>query len=337
MRFPMARTVLSFLTLTAFLYASQVNVYSHRHYDSDRLLFERFTEQTGIEVNVVTARAGELIQRLQREGRLSPADVLITVDIGNLQEAKDKGLLRPITSETIAENIPPHLRDSENYWHGLTKRARIIVYNKETVDPRTLSTYEALTEPEWKGRLLVRSSDSMYNQSLMASLVAHKGEAAAQAWAEGVVANLVRAPRGNDRDQIRAVAAGEADLAVVNTYYLGLMENSPNAADRQVAASVGIFFPNQDDRGAHINISGAGVTASSRNPEAAVKLIEFLTAQEAQQIFAQENYEYPANPSVALSDTVAAWGQFKEDTISLTEVGQQVHKAIGIFDRAGWR
>jgi iron(III) transport system substrate-binding protein len=337
MKFPFLKTAFSFLALSAFVYAAQVNVYSHRHYDSDRLLFERFTEQTGIEVNVVTAKAGELIQRLEREGRLSPADVLITVDIGNLQEAKDKELLQPIESEVIAENIPAHLRDGENYWHGLTKRARIIVYNKETVDPAELSTYEALAQPAFEGRILVRSSGNIYNQSLLASLIAHHGEEAAQEWAEGIVANMARTPRGNDRDQIRAVAAGEADLAIANTYYMGLLENAPNEADRTVAKSVGIFFPNQEGRGAHINISGAAVTASSQNKEAATKLIEFLTSEEAQRIFARENYEYPANPAVAVSETVAAWGQFKEDTISLTKVGQQVHKAIGVFDRAGWR
>lgn len=330
-----ALTVLA--AFSALALAAEVNVYSHRHYDSDKRLFETFTQETGIKVNVVTAKANELLQRLEREGKLSPADVLITVDIGNLQEAKEKGLLRAVNSKTLEANIPPHLRDADGQWFGLTKRSRVIVYNKTNVKPEALSTYEALTEPQWKGRVLTRSSDSLYNQSLLASLIAHKGEAAAESWAKGVVANLARAPKGNDRDQIRAVAAGEGDVALVNTYYLGLMQTSPKEEDRNVAASVGVFFPNQADRGAHINISGAGVTAASKNSAEAIKLIEFLASEKAQKVFAQENFEYPANPKVPVSDVVAGWGKFKEDTIALSKVGAEVKKTLGVFDRAGWR
>lgn len=322
---------------SALALAAEVNVYSHRHYDSDKLLFETFTKETGIKVNVVTAKANELLQRLEREGKLSPADVLITVDIGNLQEAKEKGLLKPVSSKTLESNIPAHLRDADGQWFGLTKRSRVIVYNKANVKPEALSTYEALTDAKWKGRVLTRSSDSLYNQSLLASLIAHKGEAAAESWAKGIVANLARAPKGNDRDQIRAVAAGEGDVALVNTYYLGLMQTSPNEADRQVAASVGVFFPNQAGRGAHINISGAGVTAASKNSAEAIKLIEFLASEKAQKVFAEENFEYPANPKIPLSDVVAGWGKFKEDTIALSKVGAEVKKTLPLFDRAGWR
>jgi iron(III) transport system substrate-binding protein len=315
----------------------EVNVYSHRHYDTDKKLFQMFTERTGIKVNVVKAEADQLIKRLELEGRNSPADLLITVDAGRLFKAKSKGLLQPISSEILNKNIPSHLRDPEGYWYGLTTRARVIVYHKERVKLSELSTYEALTDKKWKGRILVRSSHNIYNQSLLASIIAAKGPTFAEEWTKGVVANMAREPKGNDRDQVKAIAAGIGDIALVNTYYIGQMLDSNNPQEREAAEQVGIFFPNQDGRGAHINISGAGVTLSSKNLENAIKLLEFLSGDDAQRLFAQANYEYPVKPGVDRSEQVKSWGDFKADSINMSLLGQLNREAVEIFDRAGWR
>lgn len=314
-----------------------VNVYTHRHYDADRLLFERFTEQTGIRVNVVSAAADQLIKRLELEGVHSPADVLITVDISRLHQAKTLGLLQPVQSDTLSANIPAHLRDPEGHWFGLTRRARIIVYAKDRVDPSELSTYEDLTAPKWRNRLLVRPSDNTYNQSLLASIIAHHGVDDARAWAQGIVANLARPPRGNDRDQIKAIASGTGDIAIVNTYYIGLLMASDNAAERQAAEKIGVFFPNQQDRGAHINISGAGVTAHAPNRDNAIALLKYLSGDHAQQIFAESNFEYPVKPDVAWAPLLTAWGTFKADTLSLERLGKLNTQAVRTFDEARWR
>lgn len=314
-----------------------VNVYSHRHYDVDQQLYEQFTEQTGIEVNVVQAGADELIQRLSREGDNTQADVLITVDAGRLYRAKSMDLLQPVESETLTSNVPSHLRDPDGMWYGLTKRARIIAYHRERVNPDNLSTYEALAEDEWRDRIAVRSSSNIYNISLLASLVAHHGEERAREWAAGVVENMVRQPQGNDRDQLRAVAAGEADIAIVNTYYVGHMANSSNPEEVEVAEQIGVFFPNQEGRGAHINVSGAGVTRHAPNPENAVRLIEFLSGAQAQEQFARGNYEYPVQPDLPAADVVESWGEFNEDTLNLSELGQHQEQAVRIFDEVGWR
>jgi iron(III) transport system substrate-binding protein len=241
-----------------------VNVYSHRHYDTDRELFRRFTEASGIEVNVVTASADELITRLENEGAASPADVLITVDAGRLHRARERGLLQPIRSELLEGSIPAQLRDPDGQWFGLTTRARIIAYHRGRVQPESLSTYEALAEPQWRGRVLTRSSSNVYNQSLLASIIAHEGEGAAESWAQAISGNLSRAPSGGDTDQIKALAAGAGDVAIVNTYYLARLASSSNAEERRIAEQVGAFFPNQNGRGTHINVSGAGVPATRR-------------------------------------------------------------------------
>lgn len=314
-----------------------VNVYSHRHYDVDQQLFERFTEKTGIRVNVVSASADELITRLENEGENSPADVLITVDAGRLHRAKSKGLLRPIDSEFLKETVPASLRDPEGHWFGLTMRARVMVYDPSRVAPGELSTYEDLADPRWKGRILVRSSGNVYNQSLLASLIAAVGEEVAERWAAGVAANMARPPSGGDRDQIKAVAAGVGDVAISNTYYFGRLLASSDPEERQLMERLRVHFPNQDGRGTHVNVSGAGVTMSSKNVENAIRFIEFLVSEEAQRVFAEANFEYPVNPRVEPAAILQAWGEFKKDTLNLARLGELNATAVEVFDRAGWR
>jgi len=314
-----------------------VNVYSHRHYDTDQELFRRFTESTGIQVNVQTASADELITRLETEGADTQADILVTVDAGRLQRARARGLLRGVSSETLDKNVPANLRDPEGYWYGLTQRGRVIVYAKDRVSPDDLSTYEDLADPKWRGKILVRSSENIYNQSLLASIIAVRGDEEAERWAEGVVQNMARTPQGSDRDQVRDVAAGVGDLAIVNTYYLGLLFNGEDEGDRALADQVGVFFPNQSDRGAHMNVSGAGVTAYSPNPDNALLLLEFLTDTEAQTGYAEANYEYPVKPGIEWAETLIGWGEFRPDTLNLSVLGELNARAVMLFDRAGWR
>ncbi len=284
--------------------SNEVNVYTHRHYESDQKLFKLFEEQTGIKINVINASADELIQKMSLEGSNSPADVLITVDAGRLHRAKTSDLLQSISSKTLDSIIPSHLKDEDNHWFALTKRARVIAYAKDRVNPGELSTFEALTEEKWQNKLLIRSSGNIYNQSLLASIIANHGEDYAKEWVTGIVNNMARTPRGNDRDQVKAVAAGEGDLAIVNTYYIGLMENSSNPEEVQVTQSIGLFFPNQETTGTHINVSGAGVAKYAPNKENAIKFIEFLVSEEAQSVFALTNYEYPVNENVEVSETL---------------------------------
>ncbi|HSH46689.1 MAG TPA: Fe(3+) ABC transporter substrate-binding protein [Longimicrobiales bacterium] len=314
-----------------------MNVYSHRHYESDDRLYEQFEEETGIRVNVVTASADELITRLEREGEASPADVLITVDAGRLHRARSRDLLQPVVSEVLEANVPSHLRDREGMWYGLTRRARVIAYHRERVDSSALSTYEALADPEWEGRVLIRSSSNVYNQSLLASLIAHLGPEAARNWAAGVVSNMAREPSGGDTDQLKAVAGGVGDVAVVNTYYLARLHGSEDEEERRVAEVLGVHFPNQDGRGAHVNVSGAGVTRHARNPENAVRLLEFLTSDAAQQVYAEANGEYPVKEGVAWSPVLESWGQFNTDELDLSELGELNDEAVRIFDEVGWQ
>ncbi len=314
-----------------------VNVYTHRHYAADQLLFQQFEETTGIKVNVINASADELIQKMSIEGPQSPADVLITVDAGRLTRAKDQDLLQPIESDVLNRTIAPHLKDSENYWFGLTKRARIIAYSKDRVDSTDLTTYEDLANDKWKGKILIRSSENIYNQSLLASLIVHNGEEKAKKWTEAMVKNMARRPKGNDRDQIKALVGGEGDIAIVNTYYIGNMLNSDNPEEVKAAEAVGIFFPNQDGRGAHVNVSGAGVARYAPHKENAVKFIEFLISKEAQEVFANSNYEYSINPSVQPAPLLQQWGEFKADSLRLSKLGEFNKKAVLIFDEAGWK
>ncbi len=315
----------------------EVNVYTHRHYPSDQQLFADFTKKTGVNVNVVNASADELLKRLKLEGEQSPADVLITVDAGRLHRAKASNLLSVVNSQVLDGNIPEHFRDPENTWYGLTYRARVIAYSLERVNPDDLSTYEDLASSKWKNRILVRSSSNIYNQSLLASILAADGPESAQQWVKAVVGNFARDPKGNDRDQIKAIAAGVGDLALVNTYYIGKLLDSDNPEEVKAGQAVGIFFPNQNERGAHINISGAGVTRYAPHPENAVKFLEFLSGEEAQKVFAQANFEYPVKIGVAVAPLLDSLGDFKSDELSLSILGEKNSEAVRIFDRAGWK
>ena len=315
---------------------AEINVYTHRHYDSDKILFKKFTDITGIEVNVIKGSADQLIQRLQSEGSNSPADILLTVDAGRLVRAKDMGLLEPVSSKILTKNVPEMMRDSENHWFGLSVRARVIAYAKDRIEENELSTYEDLADPKWRGKIVVRSSNNIYNQSLLASLINKNGSKKALKWARSVRKNMARKPRGNDRDQARAVASGVADLAIINTYYLGLLANSSDKADREVAEKLNIFFPNQNGRGTHINVSGAAVTQSSKNKKEAIKFLEFLTEKDNQRIFSEANYEYPLDYNNSKSKIHLKWGRFKADSIDLSILGKNNAEAVKIFDLAGW-
>jgi iron(III) transport system substrate-binding protein len=315
----------------------EVNVYTHRHYAPDQELFTQFEKEFGIKVNVVNASADELMLKMENEGAQSPADVLITVDAGRLQRAKEKDLLQIINSEVLTNNVPDHLRDIDGHWFGLTKRSRVIVYAKDRVTKDQLSTYEALTEDQWMGKILIRSSGNIYNQSLMASMIANLGEEVAAQWAAGILKNMARSPKGSDRDQMKAVAAGLGDLAIVNTYYVGKLLTSPDSLEREVGQQMGIFFPNQEGRGTHINVSGAGVAKYAPNKANAIKFIEFLSSEAAQEIFSSSNFEYPVNPKVKISPLLQSWGAFKEDKLSLSTLGALNKSAVLLFDQVGWK
>ena len=323
------------MSMISFILAD-INIYTHRHYDSDKILFKKFTDITGIEVNVIKGSADQLIQRLQSEGKNSPADILLTVDAGRLVRAKDMGLLEPVSSKILTKNVPEMMRDSENHWFGLSVRARVIAYAKDRIKENELSTYEDLADPKWRGKIVVRSSNNIYNQSLLASLINENGSKKALKWAKSVRNNMARKPRGNDRDQARAVASGVADLAIINTYYLGLLANSSDKADREVAEKLNIFFPNQNGRGTHINVSGVAVTKSSKNKKEAIRFIEFLTQEDNQRIFSEANYEYPLDYNNSKSKIHLKWGTFKADNIDLTILGKNNAEAVKIFDLAGW-
>jgi iron(III) transport system substrate-binding protein len=314
----------------------QVNVYSARQETLIQPQIEAFTEATGIVVRLVTGGSDALIERIRTEGVNSPADVLLTVDVGRLVRAKDAGVVRPVESEILNANIPSQYRDASGYWYGLGLRSRVIFYAPDRVDVVDLSTYESLADPMWRDRVCIRSSSNVYNQSLLASMVAHLGGEAAEAWAAGVVANMARVPQGGDRDQILAVAAGECDIAVANTYYFARMLNG-TPEQREATSQVRLFWPNQEGRGAHMNISGGAVTVNAPNPENALKFLEFLTTPEAQQIYASSVFEYPVRPGVELADTLVDFGPFKADSVDLESVAAHQSDALRIFDRVGWR
>lgn len=313
-----------------------VTVYSERHYDTDQALFDQFETETGIEVQVIKAGADELITRLETEGEDTSADVLIVSDAGRLHLAKDKGLLQSVESDVIETNVPSQYRDIDNMWIGLTMRARVLVYHPDRVNESELSTYEALSESEFNDRIVVRTGSNIYNQSLVASFLEIHDEAYVRNFISRLVDNFARAPQGNDRDQAKAVMAGEADIAIMNTYYMGKMANSSDSYEVDVANALNIFFPNQETTGTHVNVSGAGVTKHAPNTENAVKLIEFLTSESAQSSFANANYEYPVNPLVNPSDLLASWGTFVAQDISLTALGENANQAAIIMDEEGW-
>ena len=317
--------------------AGVVNLYTDRHYDTDAELYDKFTTLTGIQVNVIKGKGDELIERMKREDSDTEADLLITADAGRLFRAKNTGILQTLESEIVNENVPLNLRDKDNNWIGLTKRGRVIVYSKDRISPDMLSTYEDLTSPKWEGKILIRSSSNIYNQSLLASLIEVNGEEEAKSWAAGIVKNMARNPQGNDRAQATAIVAGEGDLAIMNTYYIGKMINSENPEEVAVANSIGIFFPNQETTGTHINISGAGLAKHSKNKENAIKLIEFLTSEEAQDLYSSANYEYPVNPNVEPSALLKSWGEFRTQDINLTILGDNNMRAVEIFNEVNWQ
>jgi iron(III) transport system substrate-binding protein len=298
---------------------------------------DQFTAQAGIKVNLVTGDPDALLMRLKSEGRNSPADLLLTVDVGRLLRAQEAGLLQPVDSAVLHAAIPAQYRDPQGYWFGLSLRARVIVYARDRVSADQLATYEALTDPKWKGKICVRSSSNVYSQSLVAAMIARWGIAKTEAWARGLVANLARPPEGGDRDQIKAVAAGQCDLAMVNTYYLGGMLHSADASEREAAAKVTLFWPGQRGTGAHINVSGAGVTKAAKNRDHALHLLEFIVGDRAQRWYAEKNFEYPVKPGVATSDTLREWGEFVADDLELSLLGKHNAEAVRLMDRAGWK
>lgn len=314
-----------------------VTLYTERHYDVDQELYDRFTELTGITVNVVRDGADQLLTRLKNEGEDSPADLLIIADVGRFHQAKSEDLLQSVTSDVLTENIPEAYRDDEGHWFGLTRRARVIVYHPDRVDVNELSTYEDLADPKWQGRIIIRTSANIYNQSLMASFIEIMGEDAARSWAEGLVANFARDPQGNDTDQAKDVAAGVADLAIMNTYYIGRMLNSDDANLVAVGETLRVFFPNQDTTGTHVNISAAGVVKHAPNKDNAVRLLEFLSSVEAQTVYAGANFEYPMHPDVDMHPILASWGTFKAQDIPLTTLGRHSARATIIMNEAGWK
>lgn len=326
------------LSVLATAFAQEVvNVYTARHYDTDEALYDNFTEQTGIEVNWIEGGSDELIERIISEGENSPADVLITVDAGRLWRAKEAGVLQAIDSDVLETRIPDYLQDPDNTWFGLSTRARVLMYNKEMVDPSMLSTYEALANPEFEGMICIRSSSNIYTQSIGASLIETLGLEAAEAWAEGVVSNFARDPQGNDTAQIEAAAAGECPIVMANTYYWGRLMASDDPADNAIAEAVGVFFPNQDGRGTHVNISGAGVVEGAPNRENAILFLEYLASDEAQRLFAEGNNEYPAVESVAPSGPIASLEAFEAEEINVNVYGENNAEAVRMFDRAGWQ
>ena len=312
-----------------------VNVYSARHYDTDMAMYERFTEETGIKVNLIEGSSDALIERIKSEGQFSPADMLITVDAGRLWRAEKEGIFQPVDSAVLSERIPAHLRHPEGKWFGLSKRARVIAHKKDMALPAGFGTYEALADEAFRGQVCMRSSGNIYNLSLMASLIDAHGVKAAEAWAKGVVANFARTPQSNDTGQLKAVASGECTITIANTYYLGRLMASTKPEDKALMANLEIVFPNQDGRGTHVNISGAGVTKYAPNRANAIRFLEYLTSEFAQRLFAEGNNEYPI--SGPTTGPVAALGEFKRDDLNVSVLGENQTEAVKVYDRAGWK
>lgn len=315
----------------------EVNIYSSRHYDTDLAMYDEFTASTGIKVNLIEAGADALIERIKSEGDYSPADILLTVDAGRLWRAEEAGILDPVQSDILNQRVPANVRHPDGLWFGLSKRARVIIYNKAAGKPAKLDTYADLADPSNKGKVCIRSSSNIYNISLMAGIISHEGTEAAEGWAKGVVDNFARAPQSNDTGQIEAVASGECGIAVVNTYYLARYAGSSNPAEKAVADAVEVVFPDQDGHGTHVNISGAAVVKGAPNRDNAVKFIEYLTEAKAQGYFANGNNEYPVVPGVAPTSVVVSLGAFKEDDLNASLLGQNQAEAVRVFDRAGWQ
>jgi iron(III) transport system substrate-binding protein len=314
-----------------------LNLYSSRHYQTDDALYANFTTKTGIKINRIEANEDALLERLKNEGARSPADVLLTVDAGRLWRAEQLGLFQPVASRTLMERIPGELRHPDGLWFAFSVRARPIFYLKGAIDPSRIRDYEDLADPKWKGKICIRSSSNIYNLSLMGSMIANVGPAKAEDWAKAVVSNFARSPKGGDTDQIKAVAAGECQLAVANTYYYVRLMKSAKPDERAVAEKVGVIFPNQANRGTHVNVSGAGVLKNAPNRESAVKFLEYLASDEAQTYFANGNNEYPVAGKVQGNRELASLGDFRKDSLNVSLLGRNQAAAQQIYDRAGWK
>ena len=333
--------ILLFAFFVNLVTADEVNVYTSRHYDSDDALYEEFTEETGIKVNIISGKGSALLQRLKAEGKNSPADIFFTVDAGNLWKVQKEGLFQSIQSEKVLTEVPENLRGPNDEWTAIAKRARVIFYNPENISDELVENfnYEDLADQKWNKRIVIRSSNNMYNQSLVASLIKNIGEEATEKWAKKLVSNFARKPQGNDRSQIIAVANGEADLAIANSYYIGIMlSGSAGQEQLEAAKKVKMIFPNQDNRGAHINISGAGILKNAPNKDNANSFIEFLISKRVQKYMIDKSYEYSVLNDVAPSSEIAGFGtNFKEDQTSVRSFGELNPDAVKLMDRSGWK
>ncbi len=317
--------------------AEEVNLYSSRHYQTDEALYDTFTKRTGIKINRIEGKEDALIERIKSEGANSPADILITVDAGRLWRADQAGLFQAVRSKLLEDRVPAELRHPDGHWFGFSSRARLIFTNKDAVKPGEITRYEDLTDPKWRGQICIRSSSNIYNQSLLGSIIAAHGASGAEDWAKGVVANFARDPKGGDTDQLRSVAAGECDVGVANSYYYVRLLTSKKPEDREAASKIAVIFPNQADRGTHINISGAGLLKNAPNRKAAIKFLEYLASDEAQHYFADGNNEYPVVEGVAPTSALQGLGTFKADTLNVAVYGESQPAAQRIFDRVGWK
>lgn len=333
--------ILLFAFFVNLVTADEVNVYTSRHYDSDDALYEEFTEETGIKVNIISGKGSALLQRLKAEGKNSPADIFFTVDAGNLWKVQKEGLFQSIQSEKVLTEVPENLRGPNDEWTAIAKRARVIFYNPENISDELVENfnYEDLADQKWNKKIVIRSSNNMYNQSLVASLIKNIGEEATEKWAKKLVGNFARKPQGNDRSQIIAVANGEADLAIANSYYIGIMlSGSAGQEQLEAAKRVKMIFPNQDNRGAHINISGAGILKNAPNKDNANSFIEFLISKRVQKYMIDKSYEYSVLNDVAPSSEIAGFGtNFKEDQTSVRSFGELNPDAVKLMDRSGWK
>ncbi|MEO0442213.1 MAG: Fe(3+) ABC transporter substrate-binding protein [Pseudomonadota bacterium] len=318
--------------------AGELNLYSSRHYDTDERLYTNFEKKTGIKINRIEDKADALIERIKAEGDNSPADILLTVDAGRLWRADQAGILQPVKSDYLSARIPSWLSHPKGHWYGFSQRVRIIFYDKSKVNPLDVATYQSLADPKLKGKVCTRSSGNIYMLSLMSSLIDHVGEDAAKTWADGVYSNRARDPSGGDTDQLRGIASGECAVAVSNTYYFArALRKDVKGLDQKGLANIGWVFPNQGSFGAHSNISGAGVVKTAPNKENAVKFLEYLASDEAQEYFSAGNDEYPAVPGVGLSESVAKLGIFRSDTVNLSVLGENQPKAQKIYDSVGYK
>ena len=317
--------------------AQELNIFNARHYNTDRALYENFTRATGIKINMVEGGEDALVQRLKSEGAISRADLLVTTDAGRLAYAAGEGLLAPVKSAILTAAVPANLREPTGLWFGMSTRARVIIVNTGKVKPAEIRNYEDLADPKWKGRIVARTGSHIYNLSLLGSIIAADGEALAEQWARGVVANFARAPKGGDTDQIKAVAAGEADIAIANTYYFGNLLRSDKPEDKALVKNLAVIFPNQGGRGTHVNVSGVGLVKHAPNRDNAIRYMEYLASPEAQRYFADGNMEFPVNEKVVPHPLLAALGDFKVDTVNAASFASHNKQALMIMDRVGWK